>query len=506
VFIVQHPSALTGTSPHLRGGRNKFMQKYHFIHEGSTYPPLAIEDIMSCWCGDIEKIVGLNESPTFLIFQNEIGRMYSIEKNYQKTVDFVFNKINKDKKYILKIKKIFEARQKKFFDFISRLNSAKWEKISNREIIKIKKQYVKLYHWFAPYGEPLPYFLKERLGETLADYLLNNIKVLPEEYEILTMPAYQSFLGREEAYLYKIVKGYTFGSADFLKQVKKHARKYQWLLFDYASLIVDEKYFFEKAREFLKKPPVVIGYKKLKRDRQSLIKKYKINELYRYYINLFDVLVYLMDKKKEIFTQLHFAALPLFVEAGKRLGLQLDDVRWFLWDEVESALSGSRKLDMKIAEKRRVFSAIKFENNKAVWMPEKMLEILLKEIAEDQKTELKINEIKGTGVSRGIAKGIVCYLKSPKENGKIKKGEILVAGSTSPDYMPAIRRAAAIVTNSGGITCHAAIVSRELGIPCVVGTKTGTQVLRDGDLVEVDATRGIVMVLERKFPPLQKGD
>ncbi len=77
----------------------------------------------------------------------------------------------------------------------------------------------------------------------------------------------------------------------------------------------------------------------------------------------------------------------------------------------------------------------------------------------------------------------------------MKEGEVLVAGMTTPDYVPAMRKACAIVTDEGGITCHSAIVSRELDLPCVVGTKVATRVLKDGDFVEVDATNGIVKKL-----------
>ena len=76
---------------------------------------------------------------------------------------------------------------------------------------------------------------------------------------------------------------------------------------------------------------------------------------------------------------------------------------------------------------------------------------------------------------------------SREEAGELVDGEVLVTHMTAPDWVPLMRRAAAIVTDSGGMTCHAAIVSRELGIPCVVGTADATTVLRDGELVTVDA-------------------
>lgn len=75
---------------------------------------------------------------------------------------------------------------------------------------------------------------------------------------------------------------------------------------------------------------------------------------------------------------------------------------------------------------------------------------------------------------------------------KMEKGNILLSETTYPVLVPAMKLAGAIVTNVGGLTCHAAIVSRELKIPCVVGTKIATKVLRDGDLVEVDANKGVI--------------
>lgn len=83
-------------------------------------------------------------------------------------------------------------------------------------------------------------------------------------------------------------------------------------------------------------------------------------------------------------------------------------------------------------------------------------------------------------------------MTSVKEIDKVKTGDILVAVMTRPDYIMGIKKAAAIVTDEGGITCHAAIISRELGIPCIIGTKIGTKILKDGDLIEVNANHGWV--------------
>ena len=76
-------------------------------------------------------------------------------------------------------------------------------------------------------------------------------------------------------------------------------------------------------------------------------------------------------------------------------------------------------------------------------------------------------------------------------------GDILVTGMTRPEFVPLMKKSSAIITDEGGITCHAAIVSRELKIPCIIGTKIATQILKDGDLVEVDADNGVIKIVEK---------
>ncbi|BBX97042.1 phosphoenolpyruvate synthase [Mycobacterium lacus] len=100
--------------------------------------------------------------------------------------------------------------------------------------------------------------------------------------------------------------------------------------------------------------------------------------------------------------------------------------------------------------------------------------------------------LRGLPAAPGSASGRVRVLHTPEEGSRLLGGEILVAPMTNPDWLPAIRRAAALVTETGGMTCHAAIVARELGVPCVVGARNATTVLHDGQTVTVDGARGSV--------------
>ncbi len=115
----------------------------------------------------------------------------------------------------------------------------------------------------------------------------------------------------------------------------------------------------------------------------------------------------------------------------------------------------------------------------------------------EEKKEGTGNELKGSVAFAGKAKGIVKIINRQEDMYKMKQGDVLVSAATTPSIVPAMKKAVAIVTDEGGLTCHASIVSRELGIVCVVGTKFATKILKDGDVVEVDAEKGIVTILKK---------
>ena len=106
-----------------------------------------------------------------------------------------------------------------------------------------------------------------------------------------------------------------------------------------------------------------------------------------------------------------------------------------------------------------------------------------------------LDNLKGVCASSGIVKGKVKLVFSPEDIIKVEKGDIIVAPETTPDFLPAFHKASGIITDMGGITGHAAIVSREFSLPCIVGTKNATRVLQDNDLIELDASKGTIRKL-----------
>jgi len=145
--------------------------------------------------------------------------------------------------------------------------------------------------------------------------------------------------------------------------------------------------------------------------------------------------------------------------------------------DIEWAIEGNH---IYIVQSRAVTTIKKVENE------------LKKEKTEIRDTSKMKVLVSGRPASPGVAYGSVKKIENASELDKIQKGDILVTAMTNPDMVPAMERAAAIVTDEGGMTCHAAIVSREIGIPCIVGTENATKILEDGMIVTVDATHGHV--------------
>ncbi len=116
---------------------------------------------------------------------------------------------------------------------------------------------------------------------------------------------------------------------------------------------------------------------------------------------------------------------------------------------------------------------------------------------EDLVHKTEENAVKGVVAFRGNIKGVVRIVHAPDKVEIFNTGDILVAGATRPEFLPLMKKAGAFITDAGGLLSHAAITARELKKPCIIGTKIATKVLKDGDMVEVDAERGIVTILER---------
>ncbi|MBU3941929.1 MAG: hypothetical protein KKF74_03375 [Nanoarchaeota archaeon] len=196
--------------------------------------------------------------------------------------------------------------------------------------------------------------------------------------------------------------------------------------------------------------------------------------------NLLGKYMFLRTYRGECFVKALQLAKPLLIKIGNQFNLSLEDITYLLPNEIMALL--------EIEERKQGYG---FETDKNCG-------VRFWTARPKQEQKLNIRKILGKSACRGIVSGIVKIIKDKADIKKIEKGDILVTQMTSPDITIVFNKIAAIVTDEGGILCHAAIVSREYGIPCIIGTKIATRVLEDGDLVKVDADKGIVEKIRNK--------
>ncbi|MBW2995801.1 hypothetical protein KY332_00715 [Candidatus Woesearchaeota archaeon] len=206
-------------------------------------------------------------------------------------------------------------------------------------------------------------------------------------------------------------------------------------------------------------------------------------------------LVYFRSFRLDIIFRSEYIVKNLFEEIAKRMGMGYTEMFQLFYQEIIDFLDG-KELNKELIEKRKMDYAFSCINREIKVLYGEDIKKLESEVGEEEVSEAE--EIKGSVASQGKVQGVVKLVYTVSDLPKVKEGDILVASMTKPDYIIAMEKAAAFVTDEGGITCHAAIVSREMNKPCIIGTKIATKVLKDGDLVEVDAKKGIVKVLKRK--------
>ena len=185
----------------------------------------------------------------------------------------------------------------------------------------------------------------------------------------------------------------------------------------------------------------------------------------------------------------------LLSEVARRYGVGFADIVHYTYKEILDLLKGNFVIDRHNLEVRRQRRGYTVIAGKTEWyFGDDVMQIE----ENDETTDYShIRELRGQIANKGMAVGRARLLTDLLNLPCVEQGDIVVASMTMPDMMPAMERAGAYITDEGGITCHAAIVSRELNVPCVIGTSLATRVIRDGDVVEVDANRGVVTVISR---------
>jgi phosphohistidine swiveling domain-containing protein len=287
--------------------------------------------------------------------------------------------------------------------------------------------------------------------------------------------------------------------------LEEHRKRFEWLSYMFTGPCSwDTAFFVSLFAELVMKGPETLAAEAearqrhpehLKREALEYKRELALSERDFQRFQTLAELVYLKTFGKEAASRALYLAEPLFREVGRRAGLTLVQVQSFAYDELLSFLEKGTPLDARVADERNQGCVmVCAPGGYRLYTGEEARRMLPE---KEEAVAVKVDELHGTTASAGQATGRARIVNVVADMAKMAQGDILVSDMTQPDLVPAMKKAGAIITNKGGLTCHAAIVSREFGIPCVVGTKIATQALRDGDLLEVDASKGIVRVLSR---------
>jgi phosphohistidine swiveling domain-containing protein len=199
---------------------------------------------------------------------------------------------------------------------------------------------------------------------------------------------------------------------------------------------------------------------------------------------------HLRTHRVEVYVRTFHQASSLIEAVAVKLGLNRKDTLYLSFDEMEAMLSRKLSPDSIDLRERKMGMAYIMKNRQVqTFFGEAAKRMAMPDEEEASKTS---PVVRGTAANLGKARGVVRVVHDISELHKVRQGDILVASMTIPEFAPAMEKAAAFVTDEGGITCHAAIISREMGVPCLIGTRNGTKILRDGERVEVDAFRAVV--------------
>ncbi len=291
------------------------------------------------------------------------------------------------------------------------------------------------------------------------------------------------------------------------KAVQGHASKWAWVYYVYAGPAAKPEDFVQRMQEYARKqlePAKELDgrlerRKKMEALREKWIEKISSGEDERRMARLAGLIVWAKPRRKDFQSLAYYHVEKLFREISRRLDITLEQARSTPFEMLVDALEGRRTLDADYANQvKHVHVCVLSEGGTTrVYAGKEAQEFVKKHVATESVVQGSgVKEIHGTCACPGpIVTGKARIVNKREEIGKLEEGDVLVSIATTPAIVPAMRKAAAIVTEEGGLTCHAAIVSRELNKPCVVGTKTITRAVKDGDLLEVDALKGLVRII-----------
>lgn len=436
--------------------------------------------------------------------------------NLHQIASYYFGRQKRNSAFITDIKKHWEKNNVKLFrEEVDLIERADFSKLPNKEMADWFMRFSAIYMsvWrnsifhdaFDVWGEKI-------LNDTLRQAKLN---LSADELRLLLSNPSPSILQQERLEVLKVAESaredknlLVKDSAPTIVKVKKDhpkifakldqlSRKYHWLYNDFHTpKKLGKAYFWQEVKKLLKSYEELQAERQFKKEfsnrqknRSLLVQKYNLNSRTMSIINMLVTIARWRDERKA-YMQMAGSTIKKFVrEFSRRTSLPDNMIEHFLWPEVKNIFQLKTSNIKKIKARQTSALGIILRRDHIYWTNKKEARKIREILSSRDSTK---TELQGSPAWPGQVTARAKIIKGQKDFHKLKRGEILVAPNTRPEYVPIMKIAGAIISEEGGITCHAAIMSRELKKPAVVGVQGAIALLKDGDQVEVDAEQGVV--------------
>jgi len=453
-------------------------------------------------------------------FANDSCEMYYDIESMESIYNEIKGRLKKDKNYLKEMRKQAKKELRVSTKIIEKVKKLGIRKLSNEKFLELFRKINDAYPYTLATNhiiEPFSIKTEERVKELLLARLeeLGQESNFSRHLSILTTPTEKSEIFKAARNISKIIDSiksknllglFRKDTALIIRELKKypgiekslneHSEKYFWIASSYARApIAGIQFFINDIKRHLKEHEKQGKDFVTKEEKNRLIKKLGIKGELADIIGQIDfVMIWQDERKKEMLS--HCCYVDMFAkEAAKRFSLKHENILYLLPKEITEK-NLKTLTDDKLAERRKGCIVIYVKDKPEIMHYGADYGAIMKQLKKHDAGE-SVDEIRGVCASIGKVVGRARICKSLDDIATFNEGEVLVSSMTRPEFMSAIRKSVAIVTDEGGITCHAAIISRELGIPCVIATKIATKKIHNGDLLEVAANHSRIIILEK---------
>ncbi|MGA2418034.1 MAG: PEP-utilizing enzyme [Candidatus Staskawiczbacteria bacterium] len=434
----------------------------------------------------VKEVFGQGYTHFFYFFYKNRAYMHYDEADWENICEAYFKKV----KSIKELEKLVIGWEKRYQKLVKETsyNPKKLDGLSDSQLVNLMKKLsdrVSEAVGFAHAIEGITFGSEKKLREIFG----SRGNITEQEFGIVCSPVHPSFLlgAQQKLWALRQLKGEKQDKA-----IKKFIKDYGWIENSYLGAKRFSKDDIIKRAEGLKVKPG-FNHKEVIAQKEKTLKRFNLSEKERFIISTIELCFHWQDERKKYIFQTISALDPIVKAVGARFKIELSDLKFATPQEIsEDNFSDLNfKKQLKKRQQKSVYYSIPGKNYIFTNGDYDFFSNGLHVALQDNGGQLK-----GMVASPGVVQGVVKVCESVSDIDKVQNGEIIVASMTRPEYLPAMQKAAAFITEEGGITCHAAIIAREMKKPCIIGVRTATKVLKDGDLVEVDANKGIVKIIK----------